>query len=277
VDERTAASHVPLAIAMLAPLRTLVLVDASDLRCTRSMIRRHLSQGFMVLISGSRFAGGPASTAALLVPPDIAERLSQAPASPVNVQNAASFDLSRAMRGWIGSYGSVANLGLGLRWSAALAELTRYYGIERDMRAQIVDYFDRKVRSRAALCHFIALNREETHAHDRWALSRIPLLLPADMVMNDARAIHEDLMRPYDDMQGDAICHIGQVHIAGPRLYMSAAINAAQIADIAERISKGISFDRACAPLMRDIDTLMRKWEMLDLRKENACHSDRLI
>lgn len=270
VDEHTASSHVPLAIAMLAPLRTLVVVDASDLRCTRSLIRRHLTQGFMVIISGSRFAAGPPSSAAVLLPPDIVERLSTMSGQDIPLTSSASFDMSRSLRGWMSSYKSVANLGLGLRWSAALAELNRYYAVGRDMRLHIIEHFDRKLRSRAALCNFITLSRDDMSAFDRHALSRISLFLPHDMTMAEAQQLHAHLANPMPEMQGDAICHVGHVTVVGSRLCLNAAINAAQIADVAARIEKGVSFERSCAPLTRDIDTMMRKWDMLDMMHMKA-------
>jgi hypothetical protein len=270
VDERTASSHVPLAIAMLAPLRTLVVVDATDLRCSRSMIRRHLAQGFMVIISGSRFAGGPPSCAALLLPPDLVEHIVSAQGQDITLPSLASFDMPRSLRHWILSYTSVANLGLGLRWSAAIAELRRYYAVDREIRHQIIDHFDRKLRSRAAMCHFIGLHQHESSSFERSAQSRIALLLPPAMTFAEAKSIHTQLAQPYIDQQGDAICHLGDVHIIGSRLCLSAAINAAQIADMAERMTKGLSFESACAPLTRDIDSVMRKWDLLDMINSTA-------
>jgi len=35
-------------------------------------------------------------------------------------------------------------------------------------------------------------------------------------------------------------------------------------------MTKGLSFERACAPLTRDIDSVMRKWDLLDMINSTA-------
>ena len=69
-------------IAALAPERVLVLVDACQLRCPADRLRADLDCGFMVLITGSKFAGGPPLSGALLLSEGIATRLCSAPLPP---------------------------------------------------------------------------------------------------------------------------------------------------------------------------------------------------
>ena len=54
-------------IAASAPERVLVMVDACQLRCPADRLRADLDGGFMVLITGSKFAGGPPLSGALLL------------------------------------------------------------------------------------------------------------------------------------------------------------------------------------------------------------------
>ena len=69
-------------IAASAPERVLVMVDACQLRCPADRLRADLDGGFMVLITGSKFAGGPPLSGALLLPEAIATHLRSAPLPP---------------------------------------------------------------------------------------------------------------------------------------------------------------------------------------------------
>ena len=55
-------------IVALAPERVHVLIDACQLRCPAGRLGSDLDRGFMVLVTGSKFAGGPPLSGALLLP-----------------------------------------------------------------------------------------------------------------------------------------------------------------------------------------------------------------
>ena len=55
-------------IARRWPDKVLVVVDACQMRLGRRRLRSYLDRGYMVLITGSKFFGGPAFSGALLVP-----------------------------------------------------------------------------------------------------------------------------------------------------------------------------------------------------------------
>ena len=114
-------------IAALAPERVLVLVDACQLRCPPDRLRADLDCGFMVLITGSKFAGGPPLSGALLLPEGIATRLRSAPMPPEGLADySARLDWPERLQATFArDMTTTANLGLGLRWTAALAELRR--------------------------------------------------------------------------------------------------------------------------------------------------------
>ena len=56
-----------------------VLVDACQMRLPLERIRACLAAGWMVLVTGSKFFGGPPFAGALLVPAPIITRASQLP------------------------------------------------------------------------------------------------------------------------------------------------------------------------------------------------------
>jgi hypothetical protein len=102
------------------PEGTDVIVDACQARVSPTRLRQYLQRGWPVLITGSKFYGGPAFSGAVLFP---AARL-------------AALDLSAVPFGLatychdVGSGQPAANLGTILRWRAALAEMQRFAVID---------------------------------------------------------------------------------------------------------------------------------------------------
>lgn len=112
-----------------------VVVDACQARLTTARIRRHLDRGFMVMLTGSKFFTGPPLSGALLVPQSSARRLAAVADYPRGLKaysNASGWPES--WRGARSFFPSGANLGLWLRWEAALEEIAAYYAIPASFR-----------------------------------------------------------------------------------------------------------------------------------------------
>ncbi len=62
-------------LAAAAPGRVRVVIDACQLRSPLAQLQRDLADGFMVTVTGSKFAGGPPFSGALLLPAAIAEEV----------------------------------------------------------------------------------------------------------------------------------------------------------------------------------------------------------
>jgi hypothetical protein len=107
--------------------RLSVLVDACQFRLSSQTLLGYLTQDFMVAITGSKFVGGPAFCGALLLPPGVAQ-LSRTVSLNALVDYSARSDWPPA---WLPArvLESSANLGLLLRWEAALIELRRFKAI----------------------------------------------------------------------------------------------------------------------------------------------------
>ncbi|HEY3797589.1 MAG TPA: hypothetical protein VGL58_04490 [Caulobacteraceae bacterium] len=138
------------AIVARHPGQALAVVDACQLRCSAAAVRADLEAGLVVMITGSKFAGGPAFCGALLLPPALAEELTatQLCGSPLAPYSAA-LDWPAPLRSRLsGALAHPANLGLGLRWSAALAEIEAYEAVPEPVRAALLADFDRAVRDR---------------------------------------------------------------------------------------------------------------------------------
>jgi selenocysteine lyase/cysteine desulfurase len=102
-----------------------VLVDACQLRLSASALRGYLDAGFLVAVTGSKFAGGPAFCGALLAPEKAAARLRDS-------RPAGFWDGSSVRGDWPAGWAArtalphTASFGLLLRWGAALAELQAF-------------------------------------------------------------------------------------------------------------------------------------------------------
>jgi hypothetical protein len=107
------------------PDRVHVLVDACQFRIETATLRAYLAQDFMVAITGSKFIGGPSFSAALLIPPPLAAAMRPS-GVPAPLQRHSAREEWPA--GWHAerTLPSCANLGLLLRWEAALHELKAF-------------------------------------------------------------------------------------------------------------------------------------------------------
>jgi hypothetical protein len=114
-----------LALSRRWPDRVTVLIDACQFRLAPETLRAYLGAGAMVALTGSKFVTGPAFSGALLMPRGLADRLRRRP-----LPDALGAFSARAEwpSGWDAAAGlpAAANLGLLLRWEAALAELRAF-------------------------------------------------------------------------------------------------------------------------------------------------------
>jgi hypothetical protein len=104
-----------------------VMVDACQFRLAPASIAAYLAHGFLVAVTGSKFVTGPAFSGALLLPPALAQRAQHAALAPLRAYASRSH--------WPTHWHGVAalhearNLGLLLRWEAALAELRAFAAV----------------------------------------------------------------------------------------------------------------------------------------------------
>jgi hypothetical protein len=122
-----------------------VVVDACQMRLTRARLRNYLDRGYMVLISGSKFFGGPAFSGALLLPGRIPYPRSDAFADGLQ-DYAGRSDWPKA---WTSRshFSNRPNLGQWLRWEAALEEIGAYYRVPADFRTSALRHLRDGVES----------------------------------------------------------------------------------------------------------------------------------
>jgi hypothetical protein len=123
-------------IARRWPAEVLVAVDACQMRLSRPRLASYLERGYMVLVSGSKFFGGPAFSGALLVPSSLSQALDTGEGiAPGLLDYASRSDWPQNWSGLRSRFESRANFGQWLRWEAALEEIRAYYAVPSAFRA----------------------------------------------------------------------------------------------------------------------------------------------
>ena len=222
------------------PGRVLAAVDACQLRCPAERIRRDLEQGFAVMITGSKFAAGPAFCGALLLPERLADQLARtrlegAPLAPYS----AALDWPERLRGRLAAgLAQSANLGLGLRWSAALAEIEAYEAIPAAWRGAVLAEFDRAVQARVAADPGLA----RVDPPGRGSAPGLVPIVHADR--SDPRRAWLTMARGH---AGRRPCHLGQPVAVGAGWALRVCASMPMVTDAAEHGFAGIeaSLDEA--------------------------------
>jgi hypothetical protein len=123
-------------IANRWPDQVLIVVDACQMRLGRRRMRTYLDRGYMVLITGSKYFGGPAFSGALLVPTGLSRSLDRGEGvAPGLLDYASRSDWPKRWAALRSRFESRPNLGQWLRWEAALEEIRTYYRVPDAFRA----------------------------------------------------------------------------------------------------------------------------------------------
>jgi hypothetical protein len=114
----------------------MVVIDACQMRLSRQRLACCLDRGHLVLVTGSKFFGGPAFSGALLVPPSVSQALEGSGEIAAGLLDYASrSDWPKRWARLRACFESRANLGQWLRWEVALEEIGAYYAIPAAFRA----------------------------------------------------------------------------------------------------------------------------------------------
>ncbi|MCK1734296.1 hypothetical protein IVA79_10075 [Bradyrhizobium sp. 138] len=126
-------------IARRWPRKVQIVVDACQARLGRRRLRSYLDRGYMVLMSGSKFFGGPAFSGALLVPKGLSRSLDRIEGiAPGIFDYAGRCDWPMAWTALRSRFERRPNFGQWLRWEAALAEIGSYYAVPGAFRARVL-------------------------------------------------------------------------------------------------------------------------------------------
>ena len=126
-------------IARRWPRKVQIVVDACQARLGRRRLRSYLDRGYMVLMSGSKFFGGPAFSGALLVPKGLSRSIDRVEGiAPGIFDYAGRCDWPMGWTALRSRFDRRPNFGQWLRWEAALAEIGSYYAVSGAFRAKVL-------------------------------------------------------------------------------------------------------------------------------------------
>jgi hypothetical protein len=123
-----------------------VVVDAAQARLSRQSLIAALEEGFWVLFTGSKFFGGPSFSGALLVPASYDSVVQMLPPLPVEFGSYFSrWDFPKQWDALSTKLSHDYNLGLLLRWFAALESMRAYYSVPGRTRLAIFKHFENMI------------------------------------------------------------------------------------------------------------------------------------
>ena len=112
------------------PNRIDVMVDAAQMRVAHGALHRYLEEGFIVLISASKFFTGPPFAGALLIPPQVTERVPGLRPLPTGFADYSTpYEFPSEWRRLTTGLRREANLGLLLRWRAGFWEMNAFHSV----------------------------------------------------------------------------------------------------------------------------------------------------
>jgi hypothetical protein len=246
--------------------RVLVVVDSCQLRGSPEQVRADLRAGFMVMLTGSKFAAGPPFAGALLLPADILQQLRHLDLPAGLVAYTAAGDWPAALRGRITRpFAATDNIGVGLRWEAALAELERLFALPVRFREAVAKAFAAAVAAHVRNNTRLALLDEGGSDGLQPGQTIWPIVTAArDDISLTSEAVHRALRLPRPDdplpAASKRIFHVGQPVSIGPRSALRVCLSASQIVDAAQNMAGHGSLETAVAPLLTDLDGLFQKW-----------------
>jgi hypothetical protein len=277
------------ALAKAFPKNVLVAVDAGQLRCPRETLRADLDAGFIVLLGGSKFAGGPPFSGALLLPPALAAGLEDMVLPEGLADYSAALDWSPCLRENLrGNFSTLANIGLGLRWECALAELEPYFALDAGLREQIAARFAQEIHT-----HLAASPQLKLADYDWRPSAHVRTIFPVLTFDDHGGAISAEKLfralrqpktppktppraRPgrrrkpdrldVERSHGQRIIHLGEPVAIGEMQALRLCLAAPQVNDVARRVAEGESFDYAFQPVADDLAEVFGRWNDLAAR-----------
>jgi hypothetical protein len=256
-----------------APDRVVIVVDCCQLRCSREHVRQMLGLGFMVVVTGSKFFGGPPFSGALLAPPGLLGRIEQLKLPAGLADYSSRLDWPGALQAKVRMrWANQANLGLGLRWVAALSEMERYFAAPSDLRRDVLACFERAVRKEARCVAHLreASGDPDSATREPNGILSFAMTHPdgAPFSLAETASIHARLRLPCaPDLSDDAavrqIFHLGQPVPIGPKTALRVCAGAPLINEIVARVQEGESLDASFVQWGRHIEALFGKWAAL--------------
>jgi len=195
------------------PGQVQVVVDACQMRLSRRRLETYLDRGYMVLITGSKFFGGPAFSGALLFPATLVRSFEHAEGIAGGLVDYASrSDWPKRLTRWRSRFESRPNIGQWLRWEAALSEMTTYYGLPAAFRTLALRELGRTIASLIALSPSLrpvpcGVNGSDAEDEEFAQATIFPFTVHRDgdvLSATNCRLLHRALMRDCGELFSDS-------------------------------------------------------------------------
>lgn len=275
-----------------------VVVDAAQGRFSRRGLLRIVQLGYLVIVTGSKFYGGPPFSGALIIPEAYRGRIDALSALPAGFdQFLTPAQLPTSWKRLRASLPAWDNLGLLLRWSAAIEEMRGYYAIPSNLRLAVLRAFEAMVPEIFGDSHELHIDAVSppiiSNDYDRLLQSKTTVF--TFRIWSDARAKYfsrQELKTIYDWMDKDfaqafprapqsvrratgSLFQIGQpVYLGNTTIGDVAGLRIANggvlISMVAEDLTLGSSLDDRIGWLRDQLICLKQKLEMF------ARHYDQL-
>ncbi len=264
-------------------MRVGIVVDACQMRLGKAQLRAYLAAGFMVQITGSKFYMGPPFAGALLVPREVAARAAEM--GPLPASLGAYFSRLEWPSAWTGLTAGLsanANLGLLLRWQAALAEMEAFNRVPDRLRIETMTALAKQLHAGIEASDAMALAAAQPTAPD-WP----PTIFAVEVLRRDPRGVvtalnmaalkevhallNEDLSARLPAGAGAAEreiaavpCHIGQpVKIGADGAALRLCIGARQVVAVAAPSDLGTTLEERLACQIARLRLALRKIELV--------------
>jgi len=257
------------AIHALAPDRVTIVADCCQLRTTPEQIRALLRRGFLVAITGSKFAGGPPFCGALLLPASLCARFGAFTAPSGLAGHSSRLDWPDRLREQLNIAScNDANLGLGLRWSAALPEIERFVATPRTEALRAQARFRREVGALAGECDALLAIPDEPGVEDFSGTIAPVKIYGVDghfLDEADLQVIRRAMLAPLPGVSAilQRPIHLGQPVPMGAGAGLRFCMSAPMIADLCEKLTAGVAFETAFAPIAADLRLAFEKLHLI--------------
>ena len=261
-----------------------IVIDAAQGRVSRRGLREALALGYMVMLTGSKFYGGPPFSGALLIPPNLQPSLVDDRLKEHRLhwkhglsQYFTPFELPPAwttIRGWMHRW---VNFGALLRWEAAIAEIEAYYQVPDDDRLRVLRTFEIEVPRLFSDSEFIKMMPAFPLLHDdvQTRLLESKTTVFAFRVQSGDRMLNRDEMaelhrllnragQSSDHRQSKQLFHLGQpVRFRDGSAALRIALGGELIVRIATDKTMGETLDDRLNWLREQLNLLRSRLETL--------------
>ena len=275
------------------PDDVVVIVDAAQGRISRRGLNEALDRGYMVMFTGSKFFSGPPFSGALFVP----QKLWPTSAADARLAGAAgeffgAYEMPTEWSGVRALLPNRPNLGLMLRWAAAIEEIEAYYRIDAADRKKVLVSFDPIVRStllRSPYVECCTTDLPEEFAQDRMLESNTTVIsfmvrdaskqrfLDADELREIFHWLNQDVSDQIDLDDPELMSalaqkfHIGQpvkLSVDGSRAVLRVALGSANVVTIVGNKTFGPDFEGRIVWFEHMIEVLRQKLEWIVQNRE---------